>query len=157
MLAAALIAINGRAELNRQWKPYWFVLAAVFVFLSVDESVQVHERLMGFMQPRTGYLMFTWIIPYGIACLALGFLYLPFVVALPRPIRRRVILAGGLFLAAALGMEAASGHCATLQGTACWKLVLIAEESGETIALTLFILALLALLRSRSRTFAFRI
>jgi hypothetical protein len=156
MLAAALLAINGRVEPNRQWKPYWFVLAAMFVFLSFDESAQVHERVMGFLPSRTGFLMFTWIIPYGIICLAIGFFYLPFVVALPPPIRRRVILAGGLFIAAALGMEAVGGHCATTQNAACWQLV-IAEEGGETIALTLFVLALLALLRSRSRTFAVNI
>jgi hypothetical protein len=39
------------------------VLAAVFVFLSFDESVQVHERVMGYLQPRTGFVMFAWIIP----------------------------------------------------------------------------------------------
>jgi hypothetical protein len=84
-------------------------------------------------------------------------LYFPFVVALPRQIRLRVIQAGGLFMAAALGMEAVGGNCATIHSNTCWQLAIIAEESGETIALTLFILAILALLRSRSRTFAFRI
>jgi hypothetical protein len=69
MLAAALLAINGRVEPNRQWKPYWFVLAPMFVFLSFDESAQVHERVMGFLPSRTGFLMFTWIIPYGVICL----------------------------------------------------------------------------------------
>jgi hypothetical protein len=157
ILAAALLAINGVAEPNRRWKPHWFVLAAIFVFLSLDEATQVHESLVGWLAPYhySDFLLFSWIIPYSVACLAIGLLYLPFVLALPRPIRGRVILAGGLFIVAAMGMEAVGGHCATIHSTSCWQLEVIAEEGGETIALTLFMLALLSLLGSRCRTFTF--
>ena len=33
-LAAILVAINGMAEPSRRWKPYKFVFAGLFVFLS---------------------------------------------------------------------------------------------------------------------------
>lgn len=156
-LAAILVAINGMAEPSRRWKPYWFVFAGMFVFLSIDESAQVHEHVMRWLPPHTDLLLFSWIIPYGVLTLAFGFFYVPFVLALPRHIRSRVILAGGLYVAAAMGMEAVGGHCATIRSQSCWQLEIIAEESGETIALTVFVLALLVLLGSRSRTFAFKI
>ncbi len=103
-LAAILVAINGMAEPSRRWKPYWFVLAGMFVFLSFDENVGVHEYVVQWLPTHADFLLFSWIIPYGVISLAIGFFYLPFVLALPRHIRWRVILAGALFIAAAIGM-----------------------------------------------------
>ena len=51
-LAAILVAINGMAEPSRRWKPYWFVLAGMFVFLSFDENVGVHEYVVMASDPR---------------------------------------------------------------------------------------------------------
>jgi hypothetical protein len=100
----------------------------------------------------TGLLRFSWIVPYGLGCIALGFIYIPFVFALPGRFRSLVIFAGALFLAAALGVESIGGYCATEGSQSCWQGAIITEESGETIALTIFILALVAILRTRART-----
>ena len=82
-LAAILVAINGMAEPSRRWKPYWFVLAGMFVFLSFDENVGVHEYVVQWLPTHADFLLFSWIIPYGVISLAIGFFYLAFVLALP--------------------------------------------------------------------------
>ena len=96
LLAAGLALLNGFAEPNGRWKPYWFALAGIFVFLSLDESVGIHEFIMGLLAPYqfTDFLLLAWIVPYAIACLVIGLIYLPFMVALPPGIRWRVIFAG---------------------------------------------------------------
>ena len=159
LLAAGLVLLNGFAESNRRWKPYWFVLAAIFVFLSMDEAVGVHEFTMGLLAPYhfTDFLGFSWIVPYAIACFVIGLIYLPFVAALPPPFRWRVILAGALFLASAMGDESIAAHCVSIGNMTCYQLEVIAEEGGEIIAITIFILTLLTLLGSRCDTVAVKI
>jgi hypothetical protein len=149
-IAAALLAANGIAETRRRWKPYWFILAAIFIYLSIDETVMVHESLINVLAQFhfTGLLFFSWIIPYGIACVILGVIFLPFLRALPIELRLSFILAGALYVGSALGLEAVEGYCATEYGTGwCWQIANVTEEIGEMTALTFFILALLRRLR----------
>jgi hypothetical protein len=166
LVAAVLLSVHSVAEPNRRWMPYWFALGAIFLFLSIDESAALHERTKSLMAhyQLTGFFAFPWIIPYGLACIVLALAFFPFVRALPSRFRWRVIFAGALFLAAVLGIESLGAHCATAGGTeprsfdrACWPVDVIAEESGEIIAITLFILALLELLRERVRSIAFNL
>jgi hypothetical protein len=91
------------------------VLAAIFIYLSIDESAGLHETLMTPLAQFhfTGLLRFSWIVPYGLGCIALGLIYIPFVFALPGRFRSLVIFAGALFLAAALGVESIGGYCVT--------------------------------------------
>ena len=56
-----------------------------------------------------------------------------------------------------MGDESIAGHCATIGNMTCSELEVIAEESGEIISITIFILALLALLGSRCRSVAVRL
>ena len=159
LLAAGLVLLNGFAESNRRWKAHWFALAVIFVYLSMDESAGVHEYVMGLLVPYqlTDFLLMSWIIPYAIASLVVGLIYLPFVAALPPPTRWRVVFAGALLLTSAMGDEAIAGHCASVQNWTCYRLEVIAEESGEIIGITIFILALLALLGSRRHAVAVKL
>ena len=121
-----LVLLNGLAEPTRRWRPYWFILAAIFLFLSLDEAVEIHGRVFDQMLALyhlDGFLRFTWIIPYGVACFLIGALYVPFVLALPDGIRSQVIFGGALYISAAIGAESVGAHCATV-GNACairWK------------------------------------
>jgi hypothetical protein len=153
VMAAALLVINGVADPERRWKPYWFALAAIFIFLSIDESAGAHELFMGLLARYhfTDFLRYSWIVPYSGACLVVGSLYVPFVLALPSQFRWRVILAGGVFVTSAMGFESIGGRCVNVRNQLCRILEIIAEESGETIGLTIFIIALAAILRTCSR------
>jgi hypothetical protein len=159
-LGAILLALNAAAEPDRRWKLHWTALAALFVYFSLDESAALHERIIPMLAPFhfTGFLRYSWIIPYGLACVAIGLLYLPFVRALPQDFRFRVICAGLGFVAAAIGVESVEGYCHTYSLTACRSASIVVEESGEMLALTLFLTTLFALLGARrpAVTFALR-
>ena len=69
----------------------------------------------------------------------------------------QVIFAGALYISAAMGAESVGGYCATIGNGACYLLEIIAEESGEIIAIALFILTMLSLLRLRCGRIALNI
>lgn len=156
-LGAVLLALNAKAEPDSRWRLHWTALAALFVYFSIDESVSLHERLINVLAPFhfTGFLRYSWIIPYGIACVVIGLIYLPFVRALPQGYRFRVILSGLLFLAAAIGVESIEGYCHTYALHACRMTSVVFEEGGEMIALTIFLVTLFGLLRARQSTVTF--
>jgi hypothetical protein len=148
-LSAALLAVIAHGKTRAEWKYHWFGLAAVFVYLSIDEAAQLHEWTIVPMTPLhlTGVLYFSWVVPYGILCLIVGLIYLPFVLAQPKRLRGLIILSGALYVGATIGLEGVEGYCVVNYGSsldsACYQLSMIVEESLEMTALTIFIGALL--------------
>ncbi len=66
----------------------WLVLAIIFFYLSIDESVQLHERV-GILFDRkfnlTGYLSWGWVIPYGLLFIIFTVVYyIKFLPQLPK-------------------------------------------------------------------------
>lgn len=79
----------------------WSWTALVLLLLSADEGAQLHEfayRLMG----RLGS---SWYLVMGVALVGAGIFYLLMFRRIPNPVRRRIVGAGALFAAGALGME----------------------------------------------------
>ncbi len=150
LLCAVLLAIHARrSRLNRDGNRfYWAILSAIFCFLAVDEIAGIHENLSDhletFMEAR-GVLYFLWVIPYGIATILLGLLYLRFVWRLPPPIRKRFIFAGIVFLAGALGFEMLGAREADINSveTVAYCALYTIEESLEMLGAILFLSALL--------------
>ena len=77
------------------------LLSAGFVFMSLDEAIEIHENL-GRIFDLHGVLFFSWVVPAGIWCWRWGFFYLPFLRHLPRDSSLRFVLAGGLYRRALL-------------------------------------------------------
>lgn len=97
---------------------YW-LLAAVVLYLSVDESVSVHEefgRVTGQFVSRADLGTFTWVVPGALLALVVGVLLLRAARGLPPRLRRRLVVAGAVYLGAALLLEALSG---TTQEVVC--------------------------------------
>lgn len=112
--AAALLAVIGSSPVEefRRHRFHWLLLALVFAFLSCDELLALHERLM--LPTRqslhtTGLLYAAWIIPYSAALLALAMVYWRWFFALRVATRWRFLTAAGLFLMGAIVLEALSG------------------------------------------------
>ncbi len=149
--AAFLIFLNGIADPQRGRRSRWFLLFVIFIFLTIDEFSGIHEELISVLAPFgfTGFLLFSWIIPYAAAVLLVAAFYAPFILALPSRVRWRVTLAGGVYVAAAMGLETIGGYCFTIEDKACNSLEVIAEESGEIVGMTLFIMAMSLLLQLR--------
>ena len=144
----AVIALGVRQS-GGPYARRWALLSAGFVFMSLDEAIEIHENL-GRIFDLHGVLFFSWVVPAGILVLALGFLYLPFLRHLPRDSCLRFVLAGGLYLTGALVLELPLGHWAERHGHDNLTYVLIdwVEETLELCGATYFLLSLIRYLGS---------
>jgi len=122
----------------------WALLGLLFGYLSIDESIGLHEELNSLVD-LGGPFYFGWILPAAAIVVALGIAYLPFVRALPPPTRRRVVLAGCLYLGGALVMEIPLGLWTEAHGDGDlgYALIDFVEESLEMSGAAVFLVALL--------------
>ncbi|NET34947.1 MAG: hypothetical protein F6K19_23465 [Cyanothece sp. SIO1E1] len=149
LLSAGLLGLIGM--LSRQQGKRgrgWFILSLVFLFLAVDETLMIHEALMVPVRETlntTGFLYYAWIIPYSILLVLLFFILLPFIVKLPNDTRRNFFLAGFIFVAGAIGVEAITGWHVTAAGdkNLVYEILYTIEELLEMVGIVLFIYALL--------------
>ena len=87
----------------------------------------------------------------AVLVLIVGLSYLPFVWNLPARTRSLVVLAGGAFLAGALGVEMLSGAQADAFGeeNLTYALIITVEEFLEMLGVVIFIKALLGYIESQ--------
>ena len=112
----------------------WMVLLGVFCFLSIDEIAGMHESVNSVIDP-------TW--AYGGAVIALGFAiyFLSFLKSLPRPTLIRFVVAGGIYVGGAVGMEIVGDPMDS--DTLLYNLSTMVEEGMEMFGIIFFTRALL--------------
>jgi hypothetical protein len=116
LLSSILLALIAIAK-KQQGVPYalhWGILAGIFLLLSIDEVATIHEtageslgRALAYAVGFTpsGFFYYSWVIP-GIAFVLIVLLaYVRFLTHLPRRTALFFLLAGGLFVAGAIGVE----------------------------------------------------
>jgi hypothetical protein len=129
-------------------RKYWAGLSLIMAYLAVDEGAMIHENLSNFLEDymvAEGFFYFLWIVPYGLASIALAAVYLRFVWALPSRTRKIFIASGSLFLAGAIGIEMFGARAADLYGTASisYCVLYTFEEFFEMTGIVVFIYGLL--------------
>jgi hypothetical protein len=144
LLCAALLGCVAAARRGQPYQRHWAALALVFVLVAIDEGVMLHERLVPPLQRllgASGPLFFAWVIPYGLGLAILGCIYLRFLRQLPARWRRRVLLAAGLYVGGALGIEmvGAAYFGAAKQIDLLYALVSTLEETLEIAGLLVFV------------------
>lgn len=142
-LVLALIAVSKR----RQRLPYvtrWWILAGAFLYISCDEAATIHENCCGYFNSH-GVLFYGWVVPGMIVVVGMGILFLTFLGHLPRPTRRRFVIAGSIYVGGALLLDMACAYLHEQSGTntVVYGIVDLVEEALETLGITLFLLALL--------------
>jgi hypothetical protein len=146
-LLAALSALVAGAR-GERWVRNWWTIAAVFTIMSVDEIGTLHEDLITPLRNAFdlgGVLYLPWIIP----AVALGLVFLVsqlrFLHQHWHPLGRRLVVAGVLFVAGAVGMEMAEAVVAErgLKTTLLNDLLTGLQESAEIGAVMLAAVALL--------------
>lgn len=139
----ALVSGLGMAHERRGWT----LVAAVFLVMSIDEAAVLHEMLIVPMQAAfelRGLLYYGWMIPAGLAALAVAGYLLPFVWRLPPDVRGRLVLAGAVYLGGALGVEAVTGAIEEARGRdLLYHLLAVLEESLELAGVLIAVSALL--------------
>ena len=152
----AFIAYGSKALGEKFW--HWIGLSGIFVFISLDEMIQIHEQLRAPMEAlfsTSGLLYFAWFIPYIGMVAIIGIAYFKFMMRLPKKILQLFILAAVVFISGAVVMEAISGMHAEVHGeeTLTYALMYTFEEFLEMSGATIFLFALLKYISSQFNNF----
>jgi hypothetical protein len=141
-VAAALLAVRGGAG--------WVLVAVTCAFLALDESFELHERLGGLgSSVADDRLHFAWVVPGAALACVVGLLLLRRLRAQPVQVRRRLVVAGAVYLTGALVLETLSGQVLRAYGAGgkAYTLVTSVEEGLEMAGASLLLAALLVQLR----------
>lgn len=164
LFAAVLLAIVSlvQQQVGDRFVRHWRALSLIFVALSIDEALSLHEKTMPTLKQilgADGIFFYPWVIPAIGLVLVLLLVYLKFLLALPLAARRGILLAGAIYLSGAIGTEMVTGLWVSGNGRANFTFGLLAaiEESLEMLGLILLIGVLLSFLRSIAGTVAFQL
>jgi len=146
LLCSFHLGLIGLAARRRSEKfvLHWWTLAAGFLYISLDETVQLHEHVSKWFNFGGGFLYFGWVVPASIVVAVIGLSYTKFLAYLPARPRLQFIVAGALYVGGALGVEFFLGYWTEHAGTRNLGYGLIdwVQESLELLGATLFLCAL---------------
>jgi hypothetical protein len=156
------IIAHAKKVANEPRQMQWRALSILFLYLSGDEFMSLHEK---FIDPvhntlkTSGFFHFAWVIPGGIFVVICLLAFFRFIVALPPKTRRLFIIAGTVFVSGALGMEMIDGYYASLYGVKNYIYVVLitVEEFLEMLGIAVFIYALLSYISTHMKGFALSI
>lgn len=156
--AILLGLIGKRYKVLGQKFLHWYGLAAIFVFLSLDEMIQIHEQLRAPVEAllnTSGILYFAWFIPYIAVTIIIAIAYFKFMIRLPKQILKLFIIAGVLYISGAVVMEAISGMHAEKNGedNLTYYLMYTIEETLEMSGAIVFLYALLKYITNGFKNF----
>jgi len=130
---------------------YWQGLAIIFIYLTIDEFVAIHEFMMIPVRQllnTSGIFYYAWVIPYSVGVVIFLLVYVKFVFSLPARTRNLFIIAGTIFVSSAIGIELIESWSTFTQGDKGpyfhYLFFVTIEEPLEMIGLALFIYALIS-------------
>ena len=151
LLCAVILAVISNIKKNQGavdfW--YWLGLSLIMLFLSIDESIMIHELIAEKLRETlntTGVFYFAWIIPYSIFVIVVGLAYIPFLLKLPAKVKKLMVLSGAIFVAGALGLEAIESYYFSATGGKrdfMQAIFTTTEEIMEMGGITIFLYSLL--------------
>lgn len=147
---------------SKSQRVYWFSLSLIFLYLSVDEAVMIHEMADGALQrwlQTSGVFFLAWVIPAIVVVTIVGACYIPFLCSLDRQTRNLFILAGSVFVGGAIGMEMAASKIVEANELSSLKYAIFqtVEEGMEMIGVLIFIAALAGYIRKKTKEITFAI
>jgi hypothetical protein len=148
IICAAFLGLIGFVK-RKQRQPYarhWLFFGVVFLYLAVDEFLQLHDKLHAPMVRWLhlhGLLFVGWVVPYAVAGLILAAVYFNFVRRLPRRTLILFLTAGIVYVTGAAVIEAVSGrHLEQFGIDSTYVLTYTVEEMLELFGILIFIYAL---------------
>ena len=143
----ACLAIASRQQ-RRHHTVSWVGLAVLFLVLSLDEAIMIHEMADNTLREllrTSGPFYFPWVIPGFLFVACVGAIFIRFLWTLPRRTRNRMFVSAALFLGGALGMEMVGTMCFLRAGIESPNYIasMTAEELLEMLGTVLFLHTLL--------------
>ena len=162
LISTALLSLIASIKRRDIYFPHWCFLAAIFVFLAVDELTQLHESIINASRHlfhASGYLYYAWVIPYGTFSFIVFVLYVRFLLHLPARSGWLFILAGACYVGGAIGFEMLdAAHQEAIGEVDFVETILVnIEELLEMSGVIVFIYALLSYIGSELPSVRFRI
>ena len=149
-----------KRRIRGKYLRHWQALSYIFFFLAIDEACSIHELLIPVMKQvvrAEGLLYFPWVIPAFILVIIFLFAFHKFIFSLPNQTKTLFILAGGIYVFGALGMEVVGGYIADNYGySTIYGIVSSIEELLEMFGVVIFINALLNYLQFQTPKLGFR-
>ena len=150
LLAAITSSVKTRGD---PYTLHWGIMSIIFVLLSVDENIAIHEWMIGPLRSLLdtgGLLYFAWVIPAGAFVVIFGLAYMRFVFNLPVKFQRLFIAAGALYVLGSLGMEMPGGLIVELHHTRNlpYLTLVTIEEFFEMTGAIIFLYALMLYISS---------
>lgn len=136
-----------------RYKNHWKILSFIFLYLSLDEMIQLHEKLINPVRKllnATGFLYFAWILPFGFLVAIFLLSYSKFVFHLPVATRKLFVAAAALYIGGAIGMEMIGGYIDSTIGqkNVYYVVEVTIEESLEMLGIVVFIHALISYIKT---------
>jgi hypothetical protein len=128
---------------------YWYGLAIIFLFLSIDEISSIHERLIVPVRESlntSGVLHYAWVIPYGIFLCLFVLVFLRFLIKLPRKTMVLFIVSGTVYVSGTVGFELLAGLLLDKVGkhNIIYSTLYTCEELLEMLGIAIFIYTLIS-------------
>ncbi len=151
LICASLVLISYKNlnPINNKLKKRWRALRWLFIFLALDEGLQIHEILIipSIKPMLPAIFTVVWVIPYGILAIIALVYFLPVLASLPSVLRQKTLLSGAIYLLGALGFEMIGSFLVRtgdirLHGISYGAIFTI-EETLEMIGLIIFVHTLL--------------
>ncbi len=149
LAGAALWLLGGLRHLQKRTERTlpWFLCAGFAAFLSMDESVGLHERVGNAVDrrmPGIGLDTFAWILPGAALVLVVGVLLIGFLRRQPPLFRLRLVVAACCYFGGAIGLEAIGAWIHAHHGKASFLFAVEVwiEEGLELLGALLWIRAL---------------
>lgn len=150
----ALLLSLYRAKDRSDHHRYWRAIGVIFLFLSADELLSLHEKLSGLLSSgieTSGAFTFAWVLVALPLVALLAVIFAKFILNLPRRIGIAVVLSGVMFVSGAVGMEMITGiyisgytGAQDVMATPTYRVLTNIEEGLEAFGVIVFIYALLA-------------
>lgn len=155
LFSALLLGVIAHAK-NLDSSPYklhWKILSFIFLYLSIDEAAQLHEKLIHPMRNllnATGFLYYTWVVPLGFLVVIFLLSYSKFLFHLPVSTRKLFVAATAIYIVGALGWELVGGYVASTpqDSPLYYRIVTTIEESLEMLGIVVFIHALISYIKT---------
>ncbi|MEX0269130.1 hypothetical protein AB3R30_08300 [Leptolyngbyaceae cyanobacterium UHCC 1019] len=154
LFSSVLLGVIAHAKKldSGRYQHHWKILSFIFLYLSLDEIGQLHEKLIEptrSLLNATGFLYLTWIVPMGILVVIFIFSYSKFLLHLPASIKKLFVVACALYVGGAIGMEIPGGYLIYTTGMENLSYVIVAtiEEALEMLGIVVFIHALISYIK----------
>ncbi|MBE9145318.1 hypothetical protein [Planktothrix mougeotii] len=147
VLFAIIAVIKTQNQDDYRW--YWKGLSFIFLYISLDELLSIHEGLNGPIRKAgaSGFLYNTaWVIPAFFLVIIFLFIFYKFFIHLPRYMKRSLLMAMLVYLSGALFIETIVGGAYVRyygEENIIYALMVMAEEICEMLGVVILIHALI--------------